>query len=134
MTAVSDIAELLTIEEVAERLRISVFTVRRRLAEHPEVAPIKTGRSIVFDARALSALEEALRCRDKNYPASNTSPREHGGTTGTGSALSGLTAGLARSERRSQARQVRRELHAGPNSGSASSKPKVVLLDTAKRP
>lgn len=63
----------LTIEEVADRLRTSVWTVRRRLAEHPEIRPIKTGRSIVFDQSALAQLEEALRPPILTPPAATSS-------------------------------------------------------------
>jgi hypothetical protein len=63
----------LTINEVADRLRTSVFTVRRRLREHPEIRPIRTGRSIVFDAAALAALEEALRPPPISSPFSDSS-------------------------------------------------------------
>jgi excisionase family DNA binding protein len=61
MTAVSDIAELLTIEEVAERLRVSVLTVRWLRQEGRFAPAIKVGRRLVWDARDVAAWLESQR-------------------------------------------------------------------------
>ena len=52
MTAQSDgMIDLLTIEEVAERLRVSVLTVRWLRQEGRFAPAIKVGRRVVWDAR-----------------------------------------------------------------------------------
>lgn len=51
----SDIAELLTIEEVAERLRVSVLKVRWLRQEGRFVPAIRVGRRLVWDARDVAA-------------------------------------------------------------------------------
>jgi excisionase family DNA binding protein len=61
MTAVSGIAELLTIEEVAERLRVSVLTVRWLRQEGRFAPAIRVGRRLVWDARDVAAWLEAQR-------------------------------------------------------------------------
>ena len=61
MTAVSDIAELLTIEEVAERLRVSVLTVRWLRQEGRFAPAIKVGRRLVWDARDVARWLESQR-------------------------------------------------------------------------
>ena len=56
-----DMIELLTIEEVAERLRVSVLTVRW-LRQGGSFAPaIKVGRRLVGDARDIDAWLKAQR-------------------------------------------------------------------------
>ena len=61
MTARDDIMELLTIEEVAERLRVSVLTVRWLRQEGRFVPAIRVGRRLVWDARDVTAWVEAQR-------------------------------------------------------------------------
>ena len=61
MTARSDMMELLTIEEVAERLRVSVLTVRWLRQEGRFVPAIRVGRRLVWDARDVAAWLEAQR-------------------------------------------------------------------------
>ena len=61
MTAGSDMMELLTIEEVAERLRVSVLTVRWLRQEGRFVPAIRVGRRLVWDARDVAAWLEAQR-------------------------------------------------------------------------
>ena len=61
MTARSDVLELLTIEEVAERLRISVLTVRWLRQEGRFAPAIRVGRRLVWDARDVAAWREAQR-------------------------------------------------------------------------
>jgi excisionase family DNA binding protein len=56
-----DTAELLTIEEVAEWLRVSVLTVRWLRREGRFAPAIKVGRRIVWDARDVAAWLEAHR-------------------------------------------------------------------------
>jgi excisionase family DNA binding protein len=53
--------ELLTIEEVAERLRVSVFTVRWLRQEGRFAPAIKVGRRLVWDARDVAAWLESRR-------------------------------------------------------------------------
>ena len=62
MTAQGDgMTDLLTIEEVAERLRVSVLTMRW-LRQGGSFAPaIKVGRRLVWDARDVSAWLESHR-------------------------------------------------------------------------
>jgi excisionase family DNA binding protein len=56
-----DMTELLTIEEVAERLRVSVETVRW-LRQQGRFAPaIKVGRRLMWDARDVDAWLKAQR-------------------------------------------------------------------------
>ena len=56
-----DMIDLLTIEEVAERLRVSVLTVRW-LRQEGRLAPaIKVGRRLVWDARDVTAWLESHR-------------------------------------------------------------------------
>jgi excisionase family DNA binding protein len=61
MTARDDMMELLTIEEVAERLRVSVLTVRWLRQEGRFVPAIRVGRRLVWDARDVAAWVEAQR-------------------------------------------------------------------------
>jgi excisionase family DNA binding protein len=113
----------LTVAEVAERLRTSRWTISRRLKEHPEIRPIKTGRSVVFDRAAVRALEEALRC-----PSASTPP-EPERETDSGSPESRSMDDALRSAR---AQQTRRLLADGRANSSAASA-KIVLLDQARR-
>jgi excisionase family DNA binding protein len=53
--------ELLTIEEVAERLRVSVLTVRWRRQERRFIPAIRVGRRLVWDARDVAAWLESQR-------------------------------------------------------------------------
>jgi excisionase family DNA binding protein len=53
--------ELLTIEEVAERLRVSVLTVRWLRQERRFVSAIRVGRRLVWDARDVAAWLESQR-------------------------------------------------------------------------
>jgi excisionase family DNA binding protein len=57
----SDMIDLLTIEEVAERLRVSVLTVRWLRQEGRFVPAIKVGRRLVWDARDVVAWLESHR-------------------------------------------------------------------------
>lgn len=113
----------LTLAEVAERLRVSRWTIRRRLKEHPEIRPISTGRSVVFDRATISALEDALRC-----PSGCTSP-EAEKETGSGSPESRSMDDALRSLRR---QQTKRLLNAGRASSSEDCD-KIVLLDRVRR-
>ena len=61
MTARSDMMELLTIEEVADRLRVSVLTVRWLRQEGRFAPAIRIGRRLVWDARDVAAWLEAQR-------------------------------------------------------------------------
>ena len=56
-----DMIDLLTIEEVAERLRVSVLTVRWLRQEGRFVPAIKVGRRLVWDARDVAAWLESHR-------------------------------------------------------------------------
>jgi len=56
-----DMIDLLTIEEVAERLRVSVLTVRWLRQEGRFVPAIKVGRRLVWDARDVAAWLESQR-------------------------------------------------------------------------
>jgi excisionase family DNA binding protein len=53
--------ELLTIEEVAERLRVSVLTVRWLRQEGRFAPAIKVGRRLMWDARDVDAWLKAHR-------------------------------------------------------------------------
>ena len=53
--------ELLTIEEVAERLRVSVPTVRWLRQEGRFMPAIKVGRRLMWDARDVDAWLKAQR-------------------------------------------------------------------------
>jgi excisionase family DNA binding protein len=53
--------DLLTIEEVAERLRLSVLTVRWLRQEGRFAPAIKVGRRLVWDARDVAAWLECQR-------------------------------------------------------------------------
>jgi excisionase family DNA binding protein len=53
--------DLLTIEEVAERLRVSVLTVRWLRQEGRFAPAIKVGRRLVWDARDVAAWLESQR-------------------------------------------------------------------------
>lgn len=53
--------ELLTIEEVAERLRVSVLTVRWLRQEGRFAPAIKVGRRLMWDTRDINAWLEAQR-------------------------------------------------------------------------
>jgi len=62
VTAQGDgMTDLLTIEEVAERLRVSVLTVRWLRQERRFAPAIKVGRRLVWDARDVSAWLESHR-------------------------------------------------------------------------
>jgi excisionase family DNA binding protein len=56
-----DVIELLTIEEVAERLRVSVPTVRWLRQEGRFMPAIKVGRRLMWDARDVDAWLKAQR-------------------------------------------------------------------------
>jgi len=56
-----DAAELLTIEEVADWLRVSVLTVRWLRQEGRFAPAIKVGRRLVWDAHDVAAWLEAHR-------------------------------------------------------------------------
>jgi excisionase family DNA binding protein len=53
--------ELLTIEEVAERLRVSVLTIRWLRQERRFVPAIRVGRRLVWDAHDVAAWLESQR-------------------------------------------------------------------------
>ena len=55
--------ELLTIDDVAERLRVSVLTVRWLRQECRFVPAIRVGRRLVWDARDVAAWLESHRER-----------------------------------------------------------------------
>jgi excisionase family DNA binding protein len=56
-----EVIDLLTIEEVAERLRVSVLTVRWLRQEGRFAPAIKVGRRLVWDARDVVAWLESQR-------------------------------------------------------------------------
>ena len=56
-----EVIDLLTSEEVAERLRVSVLTVRWLRQEGSFVPAIKVGRRLVWDARDVAAWLESQR-------------------------------------------------------------------------
>ena len=58
-----DMMELFTIDEVAERLRVSVLTVRWLRQEGRFVPAIRVGRRLVWDARDVAAWLESHRER-----------------------------------------------------------------------
>jgi excisionase family DNA binding protein len=60
-TDADDLAELLTIEEVAERLRVSVLTVRWLRQEGRFAPAIKVGRRLMWDTRYVAAWLKAQR-------------------------------------------------------------------------
>ena len=60
-----DMMELFTIDEVAERLRVSVLTVRWLRQEGRFVPAIRVGRRLVWDARDVAVWLESHRERPK---------------------------------------------------------------------
>jgi excisionase family DNA binding protein len=56
-----EVIDLLTIEEVAERLRVFVLTVRWLRQEGRFAPAIKVGRRLVWDARDVAAWLESQR-------------------------------------------------------------------------
>ena len=60
-TDADGLAELLTIEEVAERLRVSVLTVRWLRQEGRFAPAIKVGRRLMWDTRDVAAWLKAQR-------------------------------------------------------------------------
>ena len=58
-----DMMELLTIDDVAERLRVSVLTVRWLRQEGRFVPAIRVGRRLVWDARDVAVWLESHRER-----------------------------------------------------------------------
>jgi excisionase family DNA binding protein len=56
-----DMVDLLTVEEVAERLRVSVLTLRWLRQEGRFAPAIKVGRRLVWDARDVTAWLESHR-------------------------------------------------------------------------
>jgi excisionase family DNA binding protein len=60
-TDADGLAELLTIEEVAERLRVSVLTVRWLRQECRFAPAIKVGRRLMWDTRDVAAWLKAQR-------------------------------------------------------------------------
>jgi excisionase family DNA binding protein len=56
-----EVLDLLTIEEVSERLRVSVLTVRWLRQEGRFAPAIKVGRRLVWDARDVAAWLESQR-------------------------------------------------------------------------
>ena len=60
-TKAGDMVELLTIEEVADRLRVSVLTVRWLRQEGRFVPTIKVGPRLMWDTRDVAAWLEAQR-------------------------------------------------------------------------
>ncbi len=60
-TEETSVIELLTIEEVADRLRVSVLTVRWLRQEGRFVPAIRVGRRLAWDARDIDAWLNAQR-------------------------------------------------------------------------
>jgi excisionase family DNA binding protein len=60
-TGADGLAELLTIEEVAERLRVSVLTVRWLRQEGRFAPAIKVGRRLMWDTRDVASWLKAQR-------------------------------------------------------------------------
>ena len=88
MSADADgLAELLTIEEVAERLRVSVLTVRWLRQEGRFVPAIKVGRRLMWDTRDVAAWLKSQRETPKValWVFSVTSCRPEPCATGRGS-------------------------------------------------
>lgn len=57
--------------EVCKIYHISRRTLRRRLAENPDIRPIRAGRDMLFTNADLHAFDEALRCRStSSHPGS----------------------------------------------------------------
>lgn len=61
MTDRGDMMELLTIEEVADQLRVSVLTVRWLRQEGRFAPAIRVGRRLVWDARDVAAWLQSHR-------------------------------------------------------------------------
>ncbi len=61
MTNGGEMIELLTIEEVAERLRVSVLTIRWLRQQGRFPAAIRVGRRLVWDPRDLTAWLKSQR-------------------------------------------------------------------------
>jgi excisionase family DNA binding protein len=61
MTAQGTVNELLTIEEVADRLRVSVLTIRWLRQEGCFAPAIRVGRRLVWDARDVDAWLDSQR-------------------------------------------------------------------------
>jgi excisionase family DNA binding protein len=61
MRTEDEMVELLTIEEVAKRLRVSVETVRWLRKEGRFAPAIRVGRRLVWDARDVAAWLESRR-------------------------------------------------------------------------
>jgi excisionase family DNA binding protein len=61
MTEADGMVELLTIEEVAERLRVSVLTVRWLRQAGRFTPAIKVGRRLMWDSRDVAAWLESQR-------------------------------------------------------------------------
>jgi excisionase family DNA binding protein len=113
----------LTLAEVAERLRVSRWTIHRRLKDHPEIRRMKPGRSLVFTPDAVRALEAAVECR------SDSMPPEPEKETGPGSPESRSIEDALRSARARQTGQLLSGLRASSSGGFE----KIVLLDRVKR-
>ena len=64
-TDADGLAELLTIEEVAKQLRVSVLTVRWLRQEGRFAPAIKVGRRLMWDTRDVAAWLKAQRERPK---------------------------------------------------------------------
>ncbi len=56
----ADVPQALTREQVAERYQVCERTIRKLEFQH-SIPVLRLGRSVRYDARALAALEEAVR-------------------------------------------------------------------------
>jgi excisionase family DNA binding protein len=125
-------SELRTADEVAAALHMSRRTLRRRLAEHPEIRPIRAGRSMLFDRRDFEALKEALReCPSTSSPRESASSGSKGSATRTasGSSAARSTDEALRSLRKRETSRLLSGLRPSSNTESGA----VVSLDLRRK-
>src|SRR5262252_7566215 len=112
-----------TAAEIAERLKWSERKLRRIVRER-EIPVLEEGRDIRFDARALTALEEALR---KSCQSGSTAAK--GARTCKSTSQSGKNAYERALKRLSSLSPAKRRQSRKPNSSEAPGTANVVALD-----
>jgi excisionase family DNA binding protein len=121
------VSEYSTLSEVAERLKFSERKLREIIRQR-DIPVLEAGRDIRFDARALSALEEALRrpCRSGSIDAKAVR------TTKSTSRLGGSAYEQARRLLTEDSR-AKRPRHSKQNSSDPPGTANVVALDDSRK-
>src|SRR5690349_13211149 len=108
--------------EVLAHLKIQPRTLHRRLAENPEIRPMRNGRQNVYTLTNVRQLEEAGRCRylsSRRVHASKCATERHTRTASISSEVNSLVA-TTKSQRRRETKSLLSDLRQSSNCESST--------------